>query len=94
MGMIGPTLPSLAIQTESTREQLSFLIAVSYVGRMLGSVLSGSLSDKLSAELQLAICTTGVGVSLGLVPWCPGCTSLGIVKGLAGLCIGCITAGK
>ena len=92
--MLGPTLHELALQTGSTTEKLSFLITVNFIGRMLGSAIAGSVAVQISDELQLAIWTLGVGLDMGLVPWCPNVVSLGLAIGMTGVCIGGITACK
>ena len=94
LAVIGPTLHELALQTGSTTEKLSFLITVSFIGRMIGSVIAGSVAVQISDELQLAIWTLGAGLDMGLVPWCPDVVSLGLAIGMTGICNGGITVCK
>jgi FHS family Na+ dependent glucose MFS transporter 1 len=66
--VLGPTLPTLALQTHTDLSQISLLFSARSFGYLLGSLLLGSLYDRVSGHLLMAGMLAVMAITLALVP--------------------------
>ena len=71
-GSLGPTLPSLADQTEVGLSAISYVFTARSAGYLFGSVLSGKWFDRKSGNPIMAAMLFTMSVMLALVPVAPG----------------------
>ncbi|MDA0746555.1 MAG: MFS transporter [bacterium] len=71
LAALGPTLPGLAKQTQSSLREISFLFTARSLGYMCGALLGGRLYDRVSGHPVMAGMLGGVAVLLVLVPQVP-----------------------
>jgi MFS transporter, FHS family, Na+ dependent glucose transporter 1 len=71
IGVLGPTLPSLAEQTGSSIGQMGLLLLIGSMGSILGTWLSGRLYGKKNAHRILGGAQIGVGCMIALMPIVP-----------------------
>ena len=64
MASLGPTLPGLAAQTQSTVSEISFLFTVRSFGFLLGSLFSGRFYDRLPGHAVMAVTVVGVSATM------------------------------
>lgn len=69
--IVGPTLPSLAAQTNTQLDGISFLFIASALGFTLGALLSGRVFDRFSGHPVLTIALLAMSLLLALVPVTP-----------------------
>lgn len=70
-GSLGPTLPSLADQTQVGLSAISYVFTARSAGYLLGSVLSGKLFDRRSGNPIMAAMLFTMSVMMALVPLAP-----------------------
>lgn len=70
-GLLGPTLPSLADQTQVGVSAISYVFAARSAGYLFGSVLSGKLFDRSPGNPVLAAMLFTMSVMMALVPVAP-----------------------
>ena len=68
MASLGPTLPALAENTQSTLETISILFTARSVGGLLGSVVGGQTYDKLRGHIVMAVMIVLMAVLTALTP--------------------------
>jgi len=90
---IGPTLPGLAKNTNSSLNAISYLFASSSFGYFLGALLGGRLYDRLPGNRLIAGMLILMACSLSLVPLIPILWLLVIIMGLLGIGEGALDAG-
>ena len=71
MGIIGPTLPSLANQTGSVLSRISLLFPILSVGSLLGSYLNGHLFDRVKGHHVMIISVALLITSMTFIPLTP-----------------------
>lgn len=82
--IVGPTLPSLAAQTNTQLDGISFLFIASALGFTLGALLSGRVFDRFSGHPVLTIALLAMSLLLALVPVTPWLWGLLLVMFLIG----------
>lgn len=90
---LGPTLPSLVEQTSSTLANISLLFVARSLGHLLGAFFSGSLYDRFSGHLLLALMTLMMAAAMATVPLMPTLSILIAVFLVIGLAEGTINVG-
>ncbi|MCH8531920.1 MAG: MFS transporter [Saccharospirillum sp.] len=70
-GIIGPALPFLAEQSNSTMSQIAILFAVRAMGNIIGSIVSGQLFDRFHGHRVLLGMITLAVISMVLLPASP-----------------------
>jgi len=93
IGLVGPTLPSLANQTQTITEDLGAVFTVSAVGALLGTLLGGRLFDRVRGHRALGIAQLASAALIALYPVIPSAGILLIVVGFKGLTDGFINTG-
>ena len=68
MASLGPTLPALAENTQSTLGTISILFTARSVGGLLGSVVGGQAYDKLRGHIVMAVMIVLMAVLTALTP--------------------------
>lgn len=86
MGVIGPTLPGLARQTQSHLDALGFLFTARSLGYLLGSVVGGRLYDRLAGHAVAAAALLGIAALLALIPLLPLLWLLSAAFCVLGIC--------
>ena len=71
-GSLGPTLPSLADQTQVGLSAISYIFTARSAGYLFGSVLSGKWFDRKSGNHIMAAMLFTMSVMMALVPLAPG----------------------
>jgi len=71
IGIIGPTLPSLANQTGTLLSRISLLFPILSVGSLLGSFLSGHLFDRVKGHHVMIISVALLITSMTFIPLTP-----------------------
>jgi FHS family Na+ dependent glucose MFS transporter 1 len=71
-GSLGPTLPSLADQTQVGLSAISYVFTARSAGYLFGSVLSGKLFDRRSGNPIMAAMLFTMSAMMALVPLAPG----------------------
>lgn len=71
-GSLGPTLPSLADQTQVGLSAISYVFTARSAGYLFGSVLSGKWFDRKSGNPIMAAMLFTMSVTMALVPLAPG----------------------
>jgi FHS family Na+ dependent glucose MFS transporter 1 len=71
IGIIGPTLPSLANQTGTLLSRISLLFPILSVGSLLGSFLSGHLFDRVKGHHVMIISVALLITSMIFIPLTP-----------------------
>ena len=71
-GSLGPTLPSLADQTQVGLSAISYVFTARSAGYLFGSVLSGKWFDRKSGNPIMAAMLFTMSVMMALVPLAPG----------------------
>lgn len=67
-GAIGPSIPSLAENTNSSLNEISSLFIFSSLGYVAGSFLAGYLFQKIPGNKVLVVVIVLLGVCVGLIP--------------------------
>lgn len=86
MAVIGPMIPSLAQQTQSSLALLGYLFIAGSAGYLIGSSFAGRIFDHLPGHPILGIVQIVAGVCLALMPFTQqfwGLFGLMLVKGIA-----------
>ena len=65
---LGPTLPALAAQTNSSLKLISYLFTARSLGYLLGSFQGGRLFDRLKGHPLIAVAIMAIAVCMCLVP--------------------------
>jgi MFS transporter, FHS family, Na+ dependent glucose transporter 1 len=68
---LGPTLPSLMIQTGVGLSQISILLAVRPIGYLMSTLIVGRIYDHTPGNPVLAVAAGGLALGLALVPLAP-----------------------
>lgn len=68
MSAVGPVLPSLAEQTNSSLGSISFLFTARSFGYMIGSLVAGRLFDRYSGHPVVAVALVVIALSFALIP--------------------------
>src|SRR5512136_260696 len=93
IGLVGPTLPSLAEQTQTPVGDLGAVFTVSAIGALLGTLLGGRLFDRVRGHRALGIAQLGSAALIALYPVLPSAWLLLLVVGVKGLTDGFINTG-
>jgi FHS family Na+ dependent glucose MFS transporter 1 len=78
-GIIGPTLPGLAVHTDTALRGISFLFPILSTGHLIGSFLSGHFFDRVKGHPLITSVLLLLMVSMALIPLAP---MIGIVMPL------------
>ena len=70
IGQRGPAFLDLQIITGTDVEQASYFFTAGSVGYLLGSVLAGTMYDKMNKSLLLLLSVFGLAVCTTVLPWC------------------------
>jgi fucose permease len=65
---LGPTLRSLAENTQATLGEISFLFTARSLGYLFGSLIGGRLYDRIPGHPVMALMIIGVAIGLALIP--------------------------
>jgi FHS family Na+ dependent glucose MFS transporter 1 len=93
IGLVGPTLPSLANQTQTLVGDLGAVFTASAVGALLGTLLGGRLFDRVRGHRALGIAQLGSAALIALYPVMPSAWLLLVVVIGKGLTDGFINTG-
>jgi MFS transporter, FHS family, Na+ dependent glucose transporter 1 len=93
IGLVGPTLPSLANQTHTPVGDLGAIFTASAVGALLGTLLGGRLFDRVRGHRALGIAQLASAVLIALYPVIPSAWLLLVVVVGKGLTDGFINTG-
>jgi MFS transporter, FHS family, Na+ dependent glucose transporter 1 len=93
LASLGPTLPGLAGQTQSSLSQISILFTVQALGLLIGNFLSGRLYDRAPAFSFLAVVVLVIAVLLALTPLMSSLWLLAALMFFVGLGAGSIDVG-
>ena len=93
IGLVGPTLPSLAAQTQTLVGDLGAVFTASAVGALLGTLLGGRLFDRVRGHRALGIAQLASAALIALYPVIPAAWILLVVVGFKGLTDGFINTG-
>lgn len=93
LSVVGPTLPGLAGQTESTLGQISVIFAGNSLGIVVGSLLGGWLFDRHRGHPILIAALIFLSILLFALPWLPSRWLLLFVFVLIGVSIGILDVG-
>ncbi len=85
LASLGPTLPALAEQTNSTLSGISLLFTARSLGFMVGSLLAGRLYDRLPGHRLMALSLALTAATMVAVPLVPALWLLTVVMFLIGL---------
>lgn len=91
--VLGPTLLSLAEQTNTSLNEISIVFTLKSLGFLIGSFLVGRLYDRVRGHPVLTIALVGAAAALILMPLMGELYLLGIIILLLGLCMGSIDIG-
>jgi FHS family Na+ dependent glucose MFS transporter 1 len=92
-GIIGPTLPSLAEQTQTRVGQLGALFLAGAIGGTLGVVVGGRVLDRVRGNRVLGLAQGWSAVCMLLIPLLPSAWLLVAVLALKGVADGFINTG-
>lgn len=90
---LGPTLPTLAVQTHTTLSDISALFLTRSLGYIAGSLIAGRLYDRLSGNPIVAGALITLAAAMTLVPLTPSLWHLAVVMGIAGSVEGAVDIG-
>jgi fucose permease len=94
LGIVGPTLPSLASQTGVTIGSIGGIFLASAIGYTLGTTAGGWMFDRVSSgHLALGLAQLTSASLLFLIPLCPTLWILILVNTVIGLSNGIINTG-
>jgi FHS family Na+ dependent glucose MFS transporter 1 len=93
IGLVGPTLPSLANQTHTPVGDLGAIFTASAVGALLGTLLGGRLFDRVRGHRALGIAQLASAALIALYPVIPSAWILLVVVVGKGLTDGFINTG-
>ncbi len=93
IGLVGPTLPSLANQTHTPVGDLGAVFTASAVGALLGTLLGGRLFDRVRGHRALGIAQLASAALIALYPVIPSAWILLVVVVGKGLTDGFINTG-
>ena len=93
LGMLGPTLPSLAEQTQTRVGQLGSLFLVGSISGVVGVMLGGRLFDRVRGHPALGVAQLISTASVLCVPLIPSVWLLMVVLAFKGAADGFINAG-
>lgn len=94
LGIVGPALPSLAEQTDSTLGAIGSLLLLSAGGGMLGTALSGRIYDRIkNGHLVLGLAQLTTVFTLALMPLAPSLPVLLVIAFVSGFPTGVINNG-
>ena len=94
LGIVGPTLPSLAAQTGTTIGTIGGIFLASSIGYTLGTTIGGWMFDRLArGHLALGLAQLASASLLFLIPLCPSIWMLILVNSVIGLSNGIINTG-
>lgn len=93
IGLVGPTLPSLAAQTQTPVGDLGAVFTASAVGALLGTLLGGRLFDRVRGHRALGIAQLASAALIALYPVLPVAWLLLVVVIGKGLTDGFINTG-
>lgn len=90
---LGPTLGSLAGQTDSQLGEISFLFTTHALGYLIGSFQGGRIYDRLPGHPVMVVGFLLIAATLALIPTIPLLWLLTLVIGLMGLAQGVVDVG-
>ncbi len=93
IGLVGPTLPSLANQTQTLIGDLGAVFTASALGALLGTLLGGRLFDRVRGHRALGIAQLASAALIALYPVIPSVWILLVVVIGKGLTDGFINTG-
>jgi FHS family Na+ dependent glucose MFS transporter 1 len=93
IGLVGPTLPSLANQTQTPVGDLGAVFTASAIGALLGTLLGGRLFDRVRGHRALGIAQLASAALIALYPVLPSAWLLFIVVFAKGLTDGFVNTG-
>jgi len=92
-GLLGPTLPALAAQTNAEMKQISNLFIARSFGTMIGSWMIGRFYDRIAGHPLLASSLLAVAAALALVPSAPQLPVLLALTAFLGIALASINVG-
>lgn len=97
LGMVaavwGPTLPGLAARTGVGLSQISIVLSVYPLGRLVGFLVGGRLYDRVAGHWVMGGALLLLAAALCLLPLVPQLTTLALVVLLTGVCAGTLDVG-
>lgn len=90
---VGPTIASLAAQTQSQVSQISWILWARWLGYLVGSYVGGRLYDRARGQLVMAGMLLVMAVTMALVPGIPLLWALVIVMVAWGVGGGAVDVG-
>jgi len=93
IGLVGPTLPSLANQTQTLVGDLGAVFTASAIGALLGTLLGGRLFDRVRGHRALGIAQLASAALIALYPVIPSAWILLVIVVGKGLTDGFINTG-
>jgi len=94
LGMIGPTLPTLATQTHTSVSDMGWLFLVGSLGYTLGTMISGPVFERLRAHWVMGLSQLAAAGLLILIPIVPRFELLIGILLLKGIADGLINTGS
>ncbi|HEU0174389.1 MAG TPA: MFS transporter [Blastocatellia bacterium] len=92
-GLLGPTLPALAAQTNAEMKQISNLFIARSFGTMIGSWMIGRFYDRIAGHPLLASSLLAVAVAMALTPSAPRLPALLALTAFMGIALASINVG-
>ena len=91
--ILGPTLPALAAQTQTSLTAISYLFIARSIGSLIGSIGGGRLFDRLAGHVVLAGSVAVMIASIVAIPVIPQIWMLMAVLFLSGITHGTLNVG-
>jgi MFS family permease len=93
VGVLGPTLPGLAAQTQSTLSAISFLFIAKALGGLFGAFMGGWLYDRRAGHPIMLVALIMMALLMGLIPWSPTLWIVSLAFFLLGMAGGTLDIG-
>lgn len=90
---LGPTLPALAANTQSSLSGISLLLTVRALGGLIGSFQGGKLYDRLTGHPVIAVSLLVMAVAMALIPLIPWLWLLAVLVLILGMATGVLNLG-
>src|SRR5215475_15630197 len=92
-GLLGPTLPALAAQTNAEMKQISNLFIARSFGTMIGSWMIGRFYDRIAGHPLLASSLMALAAAMALIPSVKLLPVLFVLTGFMGIALASINVG-
>ena len=93
-GLVGPTLPDLALVTDTTPEKMSVLFTWRACLSIVGSLLTGQVLDRVDGAVVMATVLLLQAIPAAVTPWIPHMVALCAVNGLSSFFVAGVNTGK